>query len=119
MVGPCRGSLHSMSVRTALDCDPVGWPAPSSDPHGCLDRQLVPQVSSDVCGCSGGRAAADLARNGFTHVLAPAQNAKTHTGPSAMLGLRTLSCRVIGQTRAESPSRNSGGSRIGPASRPA
>ena len=74
-------------------------------PHGCSDRQLVPQVSSDVCGCSGGRAAADLARNGFTHVPAPAQNAKTHTGPSAMLGLRTLSCRVIGQSRAERLSR--------------
>ena len=101
MVRSCRGSLHPMSARTVLDCDPVGRPTPSSDPHGCSDRQLVPQVSSDVCGCSGGRAAADLARNGFTHVPAPAQNAKTLTGPSTMLDLRALPSRLIGQTRAK------------------
>ena len=96
----CRGPHHAMPVRAVLDRDPAGRPTRSSRPNGCFDRQLVPQVSSDVCGCARGRAAADLARNGFTHIPAPAQNAETLTGPSAMLGLRTLPCRVIGQTRA-------------------
>ena len=96
MVGSCRRPHHALPVRTVLDRDPAGRPTRSARPHGCFDRQLVPQVSSDVRGCSRGRAAADLARNGFTHIPAPAQNAKTLTGPSAMLGLRTLPRRLIG-----------------------
>src|SRR3712207_5959255 len=104
MVEPCCGPHHPLLVRPVLDGDPDGRPAPSSDPHGCLDRQLVPQVASDICRCAGGRAAADLVRNGFTHVPVPAQHAKTLTGPSAMLALRSLSCRLTGQTRAKTRS---------------
>ena len=92
----CRRPHHALLVRAVLDRDPAGRPTRSARPHGCFDRQLVPQVSSDVCGYSGGRAAADLARNGFTHIPAPAQNAETLTGASAMLGLRTLPRRLIG-----------------------
>jgi hypothetical protein len=93
---------RSMFVRTVLACDPAARSTPSSDPHGCLGRQLVPQVSSDGCGCSGGRAAGDLARDRFTHIPVPAQNAKTFTGAPAVPGLCPLPCCLIGQTRAKS-----------------
>ena len=52
------------------------------------------------CGCARNRTTADLARDRFVYIPAPAQNAETLTGPSAMLGLRTLSRRLIGQSRA-------------------
>uniref|UniRef100_UPI001FE16129 IS701 family transposase n=1 Tax=Microvirga calopogonii TaxID=2078013 RepID=UPI001FE16129 len=100
MVGPCCRPHDALLVRPVLDHNPSGGPTRSAHPHGCLDRQLVPQVSSDVCGYSGCGAGEHLARNGFTHVPAPAQNAKTLTRASAMLAIRTLPCRLIGQTRA-------------------
>lgn len=100
VVGSRCHPYHTVLVWTVLDCNPADGPTRSARPNGCLDRQLVPQVSSDLRGCSGRRAAGHLARDRFTHIPTPAQNAKTLTGSSAMLGLRALPRRVIGQSRA-------------------
>ena len=63
MVGSCRRPHHALllglfSIVTLLAAPNSG----QARPHGCFDRQLVSQVSSDFCGCSRGRAAS--ARSG-------------------------------------------------------
>ena len=48
MVGSRRSPHHALLVRPVLDRDPAGRPTRSARPHGCSDRQLVPQVASDL-----------------------------------------------------------------------
>jgi hypothetical protein len=60
MVRSRRGPHHALLVRTVLDRNPAGCPTLSARPLGCSGRQLVPQVASNLRGCSGGRTAADL-----------------------------------------------------------